>query len=184
MAMQIQVILRKQRYGGHFFDTYRATVSYGEFLPCDVSSVELRRHEDLAQQLAGALLNQVAPVDIEGAGLFAGETISRLHLRTIVENWDAVDFSGTPWHALAQQIDRELERREEKERQEEGRRPVQVSFAFDSPAQQSGSFTISSKVARWLGTQLLALADGDGSANGATIRVRNDLAIDDGSGTT
>lgn len=180
--MNIQVTLRKQSYGGHDFRDFRLKVAYDRYnsIAAGRSWVDLDSEDDLIEKLEAALLNQTCPVEVKAEGeviLDPGDKISRLHLRTLIEKWSGLDLGQTPWLALKKQIDAELEARQHKRDVEDGRLTVEVTFDFDSPVQQAGSFRITTKVARWLGTQLLALADGNSTADGAAIQVQDETRI-------
>src|SRR6266516_7302855 len=100
--MKIQVTLRKKTYGQAYIPSYSMSVCYDDDYHLLSGSIDLDQQEDLVEQISSVLLNQISPVDLpigtwDEACLYSGETISRLHVAKIIENWEEIDFTKTPW---------------------------------------------------------------------------------------
>lgn len=178
--MNIRVDIGGRDFEGYLCSHYRVSVRYQGHI-ADGDWIDFERHPDFLEQLSSILLGQRSPVDIAGHSetyVHTGETIARLHIKAIAENWGWIDLTKTPWAERIADLKHRYAEAALKRDLTEGRLDIRVWFTYLSGGnQRSGSFTISRDVARWLGEQLVALANGSSSADGATVEVKNDREL-------
>lgn len=120
---------------------------------------------------------------------YQGETLAKLHLKSIMKLWGLMDFRKTPWREQIEDLKRSYVRKTIKADVkdsgiEDGGIEVEVSFKFDENvytqtggSQGGGGFIITPQMARWLGEQLLRAGEGDLEYGGTKIRARNDKVL-------
>jgi hypothetical protein len=125
---------------------------------------DLREHKNLVEELERLLLGKKSPVELKGGFgnepiVDPGDTISRLHFKTILEYLDSIDFDRTPWAEDVNSVKQRYFQQEFKRRVLEGEEDVIVTFTFPEgdrkQGQKSGFFSLTTSTARLLGQRLM-----------------------------
>lgn len=171
----ISVKMANKTFGGYDAGTYDVTVGYADTqrTPQD-APIDFEAHPEYARRVAAMLLDQVAPVPITVWGedepiVHESETIARLHVKTIIENWDWIEWDGTPWANAVAKLNAAYARAHYEP--VEVTSDITIEITMDSPFQQGGTVRLRPDAAAWVGARLLALSEGLTTEQRSTLHV-------------
>jgi hypothetical protein len=96
--MEIEVYISGKTYGGYTdLNGYEVRLDYDDFDWNAGDEIDFAKYKDIAKQVEASLLGKRATGHIVELGsneviVYKGETIAKLHVQKILENWGTVDF--------------------------------------------------------------------------------------------
>lgn len=177
--MRIAVKMSGMSYGGYDQDAgYTVRIDYDDFSWTAGDEIDFEKHKDIAKQIEKVLLGKRVASNIKNRWtkeviVYKGETIAKLHVQKILENWDCVEFGKTSMADKIKKLRRECTRRVLKTKiREKSGGAIEIDFTYEGGyPQHGGSIVIPPSVARWIGKRLMEASTGDLRQNGCVLVV-------------
>ena len=167
-AAVVSVSMSGLSYGGYESSTGRVAVNADQCWTWYQDDSEFRK------QLETLLLGKLSPETIRIKNwdgmktvVYKDETISRLHIETMLENFERVQFKGTPWEDSVRQLQHEADERTRSRELASGECKIRVAFTFAHSRQKGARLVLSAPLAMWIGMQLIECAEGRTQASSA-----------------
>lgn len=183
--MQMNVTMGGKIYGSYEYEDFDASIEYDPDVvePPEYSSIEFHPGSQMARGVATILLGKKCPRGIRGRDkafiVHPGERIARLHLEAIMEDFDRIDFSRTPWKRQIAAFRLKSARKRFMTTLRANKVCIVVHFRLGGrkDRQTGGEFAVSPAVAAWLGKQLLRASSGDLGFEAVKTGVRKDAPV-------
>ncbi|MBI4558632.1 MAG: hypothetical protein HY706_13715 [Candidatus Hydrogenedentes bacterium] len=175
--MRIEVFMGGKRYGGYDNDDdYEVKLDYSNFSWDAGAEIDFDKHKDVRRQVESALLGKRASASIKVRWsnetiVYRGETIAKLHIPKICENWGSVDFGKNSFAGKIEKFVRQCTRQVLKSKiRETPGVDIKIEFKYgEGYSQSGGAVVLSVPVAKWLGRKLLEASSGDLEENGCAV---------------
>jgi hypothetical protein len=179
--MKISANVGGNNYGGYSRRNYIVEIYYEDWNGNPWEADYSENSALLERLLTYILLGQASPTDIKTdwkTYVHAGEIIEKHHIEEFVSDWP-VDFTETPWAEKIADLNKHYADEAFKKDFSEGAVKITIDFDYKIRGQLypknkqghqfGGKLTLNPDVARWLGKQLIALAEGSLSAQSAGV---------------
>ena len=160
--MSGSILISQRTFGG-----YGSRKGVLEVEGIDVDKRILTSDAAFSTAVSKVLLGQTATTDIRRMRwgsfetvVYAGETIARLHIATILEHYRDIDFGSNTWVAALQDAEKDAVQRIRRRTIMDGGGAVRIELWLKESEQSSATLHISGLAAQWLGEQLRGIADG------------------------
>jgi hypothetical protein len=178
--MKISVAMNGKIYGGYEAGSdYSVNVEYSDFDWDSWKYIDFDTDKKICKKVEKALLGKKTPCDIKSFAdviVHKGETIARLHLKEIFENWYSINFgAGRLAHAIDEIKSEYCLLILKTDLRGYGAPEVDIAVRYAlGGMQQGGTLRIPIAVAKWLIPVLEQAVKGDLPQEGSMLRVTSE----------